>query len=247
MEPRYSPFPLLVCRQRSHVSDNALPETPKSFLRYILSFWWMPALVGIERLVDDHWLQAGECWVAAIAFAGIDYWLFVKKEHWKRFMAIAGMVLGLVIFAASAWFYLQNPKSPTERATQSGAPGSATQGPKAPYVYPYWANHRFNLVNNGDRAFYIYGQKTDGNPAHFLTPPSMVPPKGDIFVPNRGFEDGALNQIGPNGKLQIPFEIYFLDEDKKTKFTGKFGYFIVVQNGVVEVRTQSYDMIPGGW
>jgi hypothetical protein len=107
------------------MSDSALPETPKTFFRYILSYWWIPALVGLERVLDEHWGQAIGCWAVALLLASIDYWLFIRKEHWKRFMAIAGLVIGFVIFSVSAIaLYRMRAESPS--------PTAATQNDVAP-------------------------------------------------------------------------------------------------------------------
>lgn len=101
--------------------------------------------------------------------------------------------------------------------------------------------------NLGDKTFYLCGWQIASEPPGVAKPPQMLRGHEHTFRDAQVMRKWALNDVGQNGKERLPFTLFMLDEDKRTKFVGKFGFFVQVSNGNVTIWIQLYDVIQEDW
>jgi hypothetical protein len=93
---------------------------------------------------------------------------------------------------------------------------------------------RLILTNTGKNNFFLAAHKFADWPFDIDDPPLVVPKQGNIYFLNDTMKKWASgNLLGDNGRQTVPWVMYFMDEDKKVKFVGRFELVIIVENGAV--------------
>lgn len=250
------------------MSDAPIPKTGNDYLRSVLGYWWMPALVAIERAVMGRWVQFTTLVLIAIVIGLLDYLWFIRKLERRMLLPTMGLISGAAIFVGSAvWLFHERsqpdtatrPSNPATVASPSSTKNSALTSSsarpepvnfpvvKAPTVILTAEPGRLILYNKGERNFYLLGVKLDNEPGDFSSPPIVVPKEGFYYLLTNRLEPWAIQKIGHDGEGLFPFDMYFTDEDQKQKFTGKFRLLITVSHGVVTINTQMFGVIAEDW
>ena len=107
------------------MSGGEFAETPQSYIRQFLHLWWIPLMVALEAATGGKPIPVRLVVIliaAATCMAGADYWFFVRKGWGKMITPGVGMLIGVVIFAVSAFFWYQQ---------RNGGASTISQAPPA--------------------------------------------------------------------------------------------------------------------
>jgi hypothetical protein len=139
------------------------------------------------------------------------------------------------------------PDTPS-KPVKANAPSPPSK-PKVekPHVILASESERLVLYNKGSKDFYLFGDKFGDFPKDLTDPPVVVPKDGYYYLLNDNLKKWALATIGENGQQFVSFSMFFMNEDKTEKFIGNFRLLIIVSNGVINVHTQMFGVVPGDW
>jgi hypothetical protein len=244
------------------VAEGPLPENSDTAIRVFIGLCALACVFGsVDAARDSDGLHFVIFFVVAVLISVFDlYWMRFKAFSRRTPLIPALLIVGGIgLFILGVILARQNTShqtAPQSAASEKAAsemstpkdtkPASASAAP-LPLIDVDWKDDNLIINNVGDRAFYLCGTKTGDLPPKMAIPPQLVRPHTYTYTPKPGMKEATVHYLGLNGKTRLPVNAYLLDENKTTKFIGKFGLLVEVVNGVVSVRTQVYDVVQENW
>ena len=215
-----------------------------------------------------RWFVSVSClWIAIVG--GV--WVLRTGEP-LAVRLIAGVAFGIVAFVLlpETLRYVSRRETSFNKRAQDAAQPKITSPavaplpsavvpdiPPKPFIHPSHVHipnviltsepDRLVLSNKGNRNFYLCGSRLGDEPASMSDPPVIVPKDGYYYLLTNLLKQWAVKTIGTNGQRLVPLDLYFMDEEKHKKSTGKFRLLIVVSDGSVAVHAQMLDVVPENW
>ncbi len=169
-------------------------------------------------------------------------WTVARDRGQEKQMGIVLIASGVFLFCAGAVIlYIESERPSAARLSSENEPVAL------PNVLLSYDGDKLVLHNRGDRDLYMWGDRFGSLAPDIQSEGRLVSAVGrcDLFL--EPLRTWALDAIGENGRELVPLDMYFTDQTRQQKFTGKFALLIRMHNGEMAIETRTLAMTRQSW